>query len=241
MSVDVFGYQCLSPAFGIIGDNQFDRIEDCAHARCCLLQILANRMLEQALVNHSLNLGVADLIHELADGGSGVSASAQTADGRHTRVVPTGYQAFLDELEHLTLGHYGVSDVQTVELALLGTIVRTVGRQAAEVLTRYLVKEIIVERTMYLELEGTDTVRHALEIVALAVGKIIHRVDIPLASGAVVRMRCDDAVHDRVAEVHVRVSHINLGTQHHLALLYLAVLHSLEQAQVLLYRTVAVG
>ena len=34
MSVDVLGYQCLSLAFGIIGNKQFDRIEDSAYARC---------------------------------------------------------------------------------------------------------------------------------------------------------------------------------------------------------------
>ena len=198
-------------------------------------------MLEQALVNHSLNLGVADLIHELADGGRSISASAQTADGRHTRVVPTGYQAFLDELEHLTLGHYGVSDVQAVELALLGAIIRSVRRQTGKVLAGDLVEEIVVERTVHLKLQRAYRVRHALKIVALPMCKVVHRIYVPLASRTVVRVRSDDTVHDRVAEVHVRVSHVNLGTQHHLAFLNLAVLHSLEQAQVLFYGTVAVG
>ena len=55
-----------------------------------------------------------------------------------------------------------------------------------------------------------------------------------------VRMGSDDTVHDRVAEVHVRVGHVDLGAQHHLAILYLAALHSLEETQVLLDRSVAI-
>ena len=82
--------------------------------------------------------------------------------------------------------------------------------------------------------------RYTLEIIALSVCEIVHRIDIPLASCTVVRMGGDDAVDDRITEVHVRVGHINLGTEHHLAILYLAALHGFEQAQVFLDRTVAI-
>ena len=71
--------------------------------------------------------------------------------------------------------------------------------------------------------------------------EVVHRIYVPLASRTVVRVRSDDTVHDRVTEVHVRVSHVNLGTQNHLPFLNLAILHGLEQAQVLFYRTVAIG
>ena len=92
---------------------------------------------------------------------------------------------------------------------------------------------------MHFELERTDRVRYALEIVGLPVCEIVHRIDIPLAACTVVRMSGDDTIHDRVTEVHVRIGHVNLGTEHHLAILYLATLHSLEETQVLLDRTIA--
>ena len=41
--------------------------------------------------------------------------------------------------------------------------------------------------------------------------------------------------------MHIRISHVDLSAQHHLALLYLTALHSLEQTQVLLDGTIAVG
>ena len=93
---------------------------------------------------------------------------------------------------------------------------------------------------MYLKLERTNTMRNPFEVIALTVGKVVHRIHVPLAPRTMVRMRSDNAVHDRVTEVHVGVRHVYLGTEHHLPLLYLTVLHGLEQAQVLLHRTISV-
>ena len=69
--------------------------------------------------------------------------------------------------------------------------------------------------------------------------KIVHWIDVPASSCTMVRMRSDDAVHNRIAEVHIRMRHVYFSTQHHLSFLYLAGLHSLKQAQVLFDRTVA--
>ena len=49
----------------------------------------------------------------------------------------------------------------------------------------------------------------------------------------------DDAVHDRVAEQHVRVGHVDLGAQDLFAVGEFAVLHALEQVEVLLDGAVA--
>ncbi len=70
--------------------------------------------------------------------------------------------------------------------------------------------------------------------------KVIHRIDIPFASGTMMRMRGDDTIHDRITEMHVRVCHVDLCTQNHLTFLYLASLHCLEETQVLLDGTITV-
>ena len=49
-----------------------------------------------------------------------------------------------------------------------------------------------------------------------------------------------DAVNDRVAEVHIGVSHIYLGTQHHSSFFYFSIVHFLEQFQIFFNGTVAV-
>ena len=71
------------------------------------------------------------------------------------------------------------------------------------------------------------------------VGKVVHRVDAPLAAGLVV-VGIANAVQDRVPHVDVRGGHVNLGPQHQLAVLELAVAHIPEQLQALFHRTVPV-
>ena len=50
-----------------------------------------------------------------------------------------------------------------------------------------------------------------------------------------------DAIEDGIPEEHVGMGHVYLGAQHHASLLYLAVLHGLEEPEVLLDGSVAVG
>ena len=90
------------------------------------------------------------------------------------------------------------------------------------------------------ELQGADAVGDAFEIVALSVGKVIHRIGIPLRSCAMMR-GMDDAIHDRIAEMHIGVGHIEFGTEHHRAFHGFGGIHLVEEFQVLLDGTVAIG
>ena len=51
----------------------------------------------------------------------------------------------------------------------------------------------------------------------------------------------DDTVHDGVAEVHIGIGHVYLCTKNHLSIFYIAILHSLEQSQILFHRSIAIG
>ena len=93
---------------------------------------------------------------------------------------------------------------------------------------------------MYHELQRTDGVCHSLEVVRLTVCEVVHWIYVPTTTSAVVRVSSDDAVHDWVAEVHVRVGHVYLRAEYHLAVFNLAVLHGLEESEVLVDWTVAV-
>ncbi len=68
----------------------------------------------------------------------------------------------------------------------------------------------------------------ALDGVALPVGKVVHRVDAPLATGAVVLRLVQDAIHHRIAQVDVGRGHIDPGAQHSGAVGELASAHALE-------------
>ena len=98
---------------------------------------------------------------------------------------------------------------------------------------RELFEEPVVERAVAVELEGAQRVGRALDRVALAVRPVVGRVDHPGVAGAVV-VATSDAVHHRVAELHVLVLHVDLGAQHVRAVGELAGAHPAEQVEVLL-------
>ena len=222
--------ESLLLALGVVVDDQADGVDDGADAGGDAVEVVAHGMLEELDVVEGLVLGVADAADEVLDGVWGVAASAQAADGGHAGVVPAGHQALLDELEQLALAHDRVGEVEAVELDLARTVA-LVGQEA---------DKVVVEGTVRHELQRADAVGDALEVVALAVGEVVHGIYVPGGAGAPVG-RVDDAVHDGVAEVHVVAGHVDLGTQHVASLLELALVHALEQVEVLLHGSVAVG
>ena len=90
------------------------------------------------------------------------------------------------------------------------------------------------------ELQRAERVGDALQIVALSVGEVVHRVGVPFVARANVG-NVHDAIEQRVAEEHVGVSHVYLSSQHEGAGDGLAAIHEAEQAQAFLCRTVAEG
>ena len=220
---------CLS--FWIVGQNQFDGVQHGTGTHGVGVQVLTNGVLQQGDVNQSVVLGVANGVNELVDALRRVATATQAANGRHARVVPSANNALLDELQHLALAHHGVGDVQSVELDLSRAIFWS----------GELVDEPVVERSVHFKLKGAEGVGHAFEVVALSVGEVIHGIDFPLGTRAVVRVAGDDAIDDGVTEVHVGRRHVNLGAKHHFALFNLAAVHGFKQAQVLLDRTITEG
>ena len=82
------------------------------------------------------------------------------------------------------------------------------------------------------ELQGANAVCDLFNRITLAMGKVVHRINTPLIASAVV-VGVLDAVHEGVAHMHVRGSHINFSPKHPLTILVLPVLHALEKIKVL--------
>ncbi len=220
----------LDAVFGIVGEHDLYGIHHGHHAGGDAVEVVAHGVLEQAHRVEGLILGVADGVDEVAYRGGGVAAAAQARDGGHAGIVPAGHQTLLDQREQLALAHHGVGEVEAVELYLAGAVA----------LVGQLVDKVVVERAVRHKLQRAYRVGHPLEVVALAVGKVIHGVDFPGGAGAVVGV-IDDAVHDGIAEVHVARRHVDFGAQHARALGKLAGVHAHEEVEILLGRAVAVG
>ncbi len=93
---------------------------------------------------------------------------------------------------------------------------------------------------MAVELERAQRVGDAFDGIALPVRPVVGRVDVPQRAGAVV-VHATDPVHDRIAELHVLVLHVDLRPEHGAALGELAGPHPAEQVEVLLDGSVPVG
>ena len=134
----------------------------------------------------------------------------------------------VDELLELALAHDGVGEIEPRELVLPRH--RRDG-QIAQI--------PLVQRTMIFELERAERMADALDGIRLAVRKVVRRIDLPLVAGLVM-VRVPDAIHRRVAQIHVRRGHVDLRAQHAGPFRQLAATHLLEQRQVLFDRTIAI-
>ena len=200
----VLHFDIFDSVFGIVGDNDFHGVEHGTHARCFLVKVFTDAEFEERNVVDSLKLGITDASEERFDRIGRKTATAQTADGRHTRVVPTVDETFFDELEKFALAQHCVCQVESVELNLTWAI-RFVGKK---------VDKVVVKRTVRHKFECTNRVSNAFEIVRLTMSEVVHRIYLPPIAGAMVRV-LDDAIHNRVAEVHIRRCHIDFCAQHH--------------------------
>ncbi len=226
----VDGREFLDLAGREICDDDFDRTQHGQAAQGAPVQVFADGVLQHGDIGEAVVFGDADVVGEGAQGGGRDAAPAQAGDGRQARIIPAVDEFLMHKLEQLALAHDGVTQAETGELELAGQDPRQV-----EVL-----QNPVVKRAVDLEFQGADGVGDAFEVVAEAVGEVIHRVDAPSRAGVVV-LGVADAVEHRVAQPDVRRRHVDLRPKGARAVGKLAVLHADKQVQVLRHGTVAEG
>ena len=69
--------------------------------------------------------------------------------------------------------------------------------------------------------------------------KIVHGIYIPLRTRTMVRVFYNP-IHNRVAHVHIRRSHIDFRPQYHRTFFKFALIHALEQIEIFFYGTIAI-
>ena len=215
---------------GVVRDDDLQRVQHGHDAVGILVEVGAHFMLEHGDVDDAVCLRDTDLLAEIADGSRRVAAAAQARDGRHARIVPAAHVALFDELAQLSFTRDRVREVEAGELDLARARVRVKIER---------VEQPVVERAVLLELERADRMRDALNGVRQRMREVVHRVDAPLIARAVMLGMCD-AVDDRVAHDEIRRRHVDLRTQHLLAVGKLPRLHAREEVKVLLDAAVAV-
>ena len=156
----------------------------------------------------------------------------------------------LDEAQELPFAHDRVVQVAARELVLAGPRIPGTERLSAAALRpRYAVDaggsgtrvldEPVVERAIVLELERAKGVRDPLDGVGLAVRPVVEGVDRPRIARPVV-VCVPDAVHQRVAQLHVRRGEVDPGAEHVRSIVELPGPHAPEEVEVLLRRALPV-
>ena len=223
----------LGGTFGVVGDDELERVEHRDAALGGLVEVVTHAFLEHAHVDPRVGLGDADALGEAAEAGGGEAAAAGTDERRQARVVPAGDVAFIHQLDQLALGQHHVGEVEARELDLLRQRAREVAFAGERV------EQPVVERTLVLELERAHRVRDVLDRVLDRVGEGVHRVDAPGVAGAMVG-GVADAVDRRVTQVDVGARHVDLRAQDVGAFGELAGAHAREEVEVFVHAAVAV-
>src|SRR5260370_13721443 len=88
--------------------------------------------------------------------------------------------------------------------------------------------------------QGTHGVRDALDRIRLPMCIVVHRVNTPLTTGTMM-VHVENSIHDSIAEIKVRRTHIDLRPQRSRTIWKLSLFHALEQIEILFDRTAAIG
>ncbi|CAM5192384.1 hypothetical protein CDEN61S_01506 [Castellaniella denitrificans] len=221
-------------AFREVRDDELERVEHGHGAGRHGVQVVAQGLFQDAIVDARIGLGHPQPLAEQADGAGRVAPAAQAGQGRQAGIVPAGDVVFQDQLAQLALAGDDVAEVQAREFVLA----RQRRRQFAQFGQAF--QDPVVEGTLVLEFERADAVRDAFQGVLDRVGPGVHGIDAPGVAGAVVG-RVADAVEDRVAQVDVGRGHVDARAQGHAAVRELAGAHVAQQRQGFVGGAVAPG
>ena len=191
------------------------------------VHLVSDHRLEELIVDDTIALRQAGFGQKPPNGARGKPSAAKPLKRRHSGVVPTGYDTGPNQFAQDPFAHHRVAEVKPGEFILMRAM------RDADV-----IQEPIVQRAVILELQRAHRVRDPFDRVFVSMCEIVHRVDAPLVFRAIVGF-FQDPIHNRVSHIHIRMRHIDFGSQHTAFLFLLSRAHSFEEAEILLDRSVS--
>ena len=183
-------------------------------------------------IHKAVGFGNTDSADEVKHGSGSITSSAQTAERRHTGVVPTVHNTVFHEGTEISLGHNGVCHVQTCKFDLTGF--------AGFIFKIDIVDNPIVKRSVNFIFQRTEGVGNAFQCVLDRVCEVIHRKDAPFRALSVV-FYVFDTVDNGVAHTEVTGSEINLCAKSVFTFGEFAVLHAFKKIKAFFDGTVTPG
>ena len=225
----VFQFHHFYLIFRIVGDDQFQRVQNCHNNRRFCFQVVTDTVIQQTAVYHAVCFGYTDTFAEITNGFRCITSAAQTADGGHTRVIPAVNQTVFYQRTEFSLTHNSICHTQTGKFNLSGRIYGITSFSDYP----------IVQRTVVFKFHGTNGVGNAFDGIFQRMGKVIHRVDAPFCTGCMV-CRMGNTIKNRVSHVDVGRSHVDLRTQCMRTVREFPCFHPFKQIQVFFHTTIAV-
>ena len=213
---------------GVIIDNKPDGIKHRHPARSMGVEIFADAEFKQPIFNHSFRLGHSDPLAKITNGFRRNTPAAQGAQGGHSRVVPPLHISFLHKLDELAFGKHRIGEVEAGKFRLLGMVY--VQR----------LQHPVVQFPVIHELQGAERMRDTLYGVAQRMREIVHGVDAPLVTRAVMR-GMTNPVQGGIAHDQIGRRHVDLRAQHVCTIREFTSAHAPEEVEILLDGAVSIG
>ena len=220
--------EILNLILGIVGNYNLYGMQNRYFSVSRCIKLFSDAVLEKLIINYTVSLCDTCASYEIEDGRGGVSASAETAERRHTRIVPTVNEPGFNKFSEVTLRHNSVSYVKTCELALLGLCFKS------DVINHPLIK-----RSVVLEFYRAKRVCDTLKCVLDRMRVVVKRINAPLVTLSMM-VYVYYSVNGGIAHIDIRRCHINFSTKRLCSVFKLAILHSLKEIEVLLNTSVTV-
>ena len=221
-------FQIFHFAFRIIIDHKLDRIKNSHQTGTFQFQILTDAVFKHCIVNRAVCFGYTTEFYKHFDGFRCKSTAAQCCDGNQTRIIPSVYNAFLYQFLDITFTCNYICQIQFCKLNLLRWL-----------WVFQFFYNPVIQWSVILKLQSTDGMCDSLNRILDGMGEIIHWIDAPCITCSVVS-HMSNTIDNRVAHIHVRRCHIDLGTKHFLSVCIFAFFHLFKKLQVLFYASVSV-
>ena len=216
----------LNLFLGVVRQHNFEWTQHAHAARRRLAELFAYAVFQHAHFDELVFLGNPTALDEITKCSRGISASSHAGDRRQTWVVPSRHDTAFDQYLEFPLAGNCVSEVESREFNL-----------PRPVFGFQLIEKPIVQRSMILEFQRAERVRHVLDRIGHRMREVVHRINAPLVAG-VLMLDMPDTVQRGIAQIHIWRSHVDFCAQHMIAIGKLTVAHTPKQIEIFLHRAI---
>ena len=209
----VWYIQIFYLAFRIIGDHQFDRIQDRHHTRLRHLQIFTDTIFKHRIIYRTIALWYTGKFHKLTDGWSRKSTAAKCCDGDKTRIIPSVYHAIFYQFLNISFSGNYIGQIHLCKFDL--------PRRYFKFTLAY---NPVIQWAVVLKFQCTDGMTDSFYRILDRMRKVVHRINAPFVARIMVHNVCH-TIQDWITHIDIWRTHINFRTENFFAIFKFSIFH----------------